>query len=116
MAGRGVILIYAIRDLCERHTGSKLIGRLSILGVEGYGFKSRFPDEDWGEYKYVRINDYIALNGNIGSFDNPKKGNYPFMKSGFRVGCVNINWKCAFMVLFRSGWFVSDSKKFRMNI
>ena len=26
------------------HTGSKLIGRLSILGVEGYGFKSRFPD------------------------------------------------------------------------
>lgn len=51
------------------YTGSKLIGRLSILGVEGYGFKSRFPDVVWD--KCVRINDYTALNGNIGSFDNP---------------------------------------------
>lgn len=70
------------------------------MGVEGYGFKSHFPDVIGTNKKYVRINDYIALNGNIGSFDNPKRGDYLFMKSGLGVGGVNINRKYAFMVLF----------------
>lgn len=53
----------------EGCAGSKLIGRLSALGVEGYGFNSHFPDS-----AHVRISDYTTFNGCDGSFDNSERG------------------------------------------